>query len=100
MSIEALPLDLNEDQAEFALDFYYRAEAAHVGWTAIAIAIDVARNTILAGTSCVPHREYQRRTGKCRRSVDKAIKRLKAAGLIERIDTSPEGIAVYRANMT
>jgi hypothetical protein len=98
MTIEAPPLDLTDEQAQALLDWSYEIEQTIRSSKAIAIAIDVRRNTMLAGQSTTSHGEYQRRCGACRRSIDNAIKLLKRLKIIERIGTTPDGRAIYRAN--
>lgn len=99
MSIEAQPLDLTDSQAEFLLEFHYAAEREVRSSTALAIVTAIARDTMLRGDARITHRELQRRTGTCRRTVDSAIKTLKARGLIERTGTTDTGAAIYRANL-
>ncbi|MGX9574074.1 hypothetical protein [Mesorhizobium sp. f-mel] len=99
MSIEAPPLALTEDQEERLLNWSYGMEPIINRSTALAIALNVGRNTLLRGESRTSHREYQRRCGVCRRSVDSAVKLLKRHGIIERIGTAQEGHAIYRANL-
>ena len=89
---------MTEEQAEDVLGFYYNAEGAVRSSTALAIAIGIARETVLHGDSCISHKEFGRRTGACRRSIDTAIKALKRHDLISRVGTTDGGVAIYRAN--
>lgn len=102
MSVEAQPLDqserdLSEEDAELVLVFMGNAELRVRSSTAISIAVSIARETILWGESRITHKDFGRRTGACRRSIDKAIKTLRCTRLIERIGTTESGVAVYRA---
>lgn len=96
--IEAAPLDLTEEQATILWDWSYEIEAVIKRSAGIAIAMNVGRNTLLHGESRVSHKEYGRRCGVCRRSIDTAVKQLKQHDIIQRIGTTPAGIAIYRAN--
>ncbi|ESZ76502.1 hypothetical protein [Mesorhizobium sp. L103C105A0] len=97
MSIEDAPLELTEQQAEFLLGFYYKTERLVQSSAAIAIVTAIARETVLGGACRISHKEFGRRTGACRRSIDTAIKTAKRAGLIDRIGTTDGGVAIYRA---
>jgi CRP-like cAMP-binding protein len=96
-SIEATPLDLTEEQADFLLDYHCRLEPELKSSVALSAATIIARETVLHGHASVSHKEIVRRTGSCRRTVDNAIKRLKDRNLIERIGTTATGSAIYRA---
>jgi hypothetical protein len=99
ISIEAPPLDLTDEQAQALLDWQDHIEQEIRSSRAIAIAMDVARNTLLFGQSDTSHGEYERRCGACRRSIDSAVKLLKRQQIIERIGKRPDGRAIYRANL-
>jgi hypothetical protein len=97
MSIEESPLELTEQQAEAVLDFYYEAERNITSSAALAIVTAIARETVLLGSSHITHKEFGRRTGRCRRSIDTAVKVLKGHNLIRRVGTTDGGSAIYRA---
>ncbi|PWL19270.1 hypothetical protein DKP76_01535 [Falsochrobactrum shanghaiense] len=96
--IEAAPLDLTEDQATILWDWSYEIETVIKRSAGIAIAMNVGRNTLLHGESSVSHKEYGRRCGVCRRTIDTAVKQLKQHDIIQRIGTTEAGVAIYRAN--
>lgn len=96
MSIE-LALDLNEEQAEKALEFLYKAETTLESSTAFAVLSRITRETLATGESRTSHKAHGAYTGKCRRSIDTALKALRRANLIERVGTSDQGTAIYKA---
>ena len=98
MSIDPDDLDLTEDQAEFLLDFHYRTMTVVRSSAALGILMAVSRDTVLRGDCRTSHKQFGRLNGKCRRSVDTAIKLLKGHHLIERVGTTEAGGAIYRAN--
>jgi hypothetical protein len=90
--------DITDAQAETLLNWSYDMERVVRRSTALAIALNVGRNTLIHGESRVSHKEYGRRCGVCRRSIDTAVKLLKKHRIIERIGTTEQGSAIYRAN--
>jgi hypothetical protein len=100
--IEAAPLDATDEltdfRAEQLLAWSYDMERHGLRSSALAIALNVGCNTLLRGESRTSHKEYGRRCGVCRRTIDNAVKQLKRHRIIERIGTTPEGSAIYRAN--
>ncbi|MEF2555533.1 hypothetical protein VQ044_04490 [Aurantimonas sp. C2-5-R2] len=90
--------EITEEQAEALLNWSYAIERVIRRSTALAIAMNVGRNTLALGQSSVSHKEYQRRCGVCRRTVDTAVKLLKKHRIIARVGTSEHGSAIYRAN--
>lgn len=100
--IEAAPLDdldVTEEQATRLLEFSYSAERLTTSSHAISILMRVARHSLLYGECRTSHKEFGRRSGACRRTIDVAIKKLKRLGLIERVGTTDNGVAIYRADI-
>lgn len=97
-SIEAAPFEmLSEEQASLLLQFSYSVGKFITGSTAMAIVMMIARHTVVHGESRVSHKDFQRRCGVCRRTVDNAMKQLRRHSLIERIGSTDRGAAIYRA---
>ncbi len=88
---------LSAQDAEAVIEFIGRATELTQSKTAIRLAKDIAEETLRQGVCRVTHAEFGRRTGKCRRTIDLALKRIQALGLVEKIERTPEGRSVYRA---
>lgn len=98
MSIEEIPLELTEEQAEALWNFSNEVERLFRSSTALGILMVIARHTLLAGECRVSHKAFGLRHGKCRRSIDVAIKMLKRHRLIDVVGRDDRGAAIYRAN--
>lgn len=88
---------LSEGDIELAFEFIGNAAELSNSKTATRIVKDIAEDTLRHGACSVTHKEFGRRTGKCRRTVDYAFKRLLRLGLIERIEKTADGRSTYRA---
>ncbi len=93
MTLHTLPAGAVEQ----ALDFIGNAAELSNSKTATRIVKDIAEDTLRFGRCELTHAEFSRRTGKCRRTVDNALKRLQRLGFIEKTDRTPEGRSIYRA---
>ncbi len=88
--------DVPEDQVERAISFIAAALRLVHSKTAARIAQYIADECLLHGQSNLPHKEFERRTGTCRRTVSRALQNLLAMKIIERIEHTEERRSVYR----
>lgn len=77
--------------------FRSRADSLTHSRVATRIATDIALDTIAHDVCTVTHKEFGRRTGAGRRTVDNALKSIQALGLVERVGRTDEGRSIYKA---
>ncbi|KAB2761988.1 MarR family transcriptional regulator [Brucella anthropi] len=88
--------DVPEDQIERAMLFMGAALRLTRSRTADRIAQSIVNECLLHGECRLSHKEFERRTGSCRRTVSRALQNLLSAKLIERIDFTDDRRSVYR----
>ncbi|RJG44925.1 hypothetical protein [Mesorhizobium sp. DCY119] len=87
--------DVPERDVERSMDYMGAVSKLAPSRTAMRVAMDIAEESLLKGESRLTHKELERRTGVCRRTLQRAIFQLRSHGLIDRTGTTDEGTAVY-----
>lgn len=89
--------DVPQRDVAMAIDYLSAVSMLARGRTAVRIASWIADECLLKGESRISHKEFQRRAGVCRRTVQLAIRSLVRLGIVRRSGTTDAGIAIYSA---
>lgn len=87
--------EVPEPRIQAALDFMGAVVRLTPSRTATCIAQLIADECLLKGESALTHKEFERRTGTCRRTVQVAIRRLLDRRVIQRVRRTDEGNSIY-----
>lgn len=89
--------DVPEKDVARSIDYMQAVARLASSRTAVRVASDIAKDTLLRGECRLTHREFERRTGACRRTMQRVIRNLIDARLIKRTGTTDTGQAIYVA---